>query len=69
MHVWWPNIDRDIEACVRSCECCQAIKQSIPLHGSNATLDVARETMAKSSRGLCGTSKWENVFFVDGRAL
>ena len=30
-HVWWPNIDRDIEACVRACECCQAIKQSIPL--------------------------------------
>ena len=30
-HVWWPNIDWDIEACVRSCECCQAIKQSIPL--------------------------------------
>ena len=30
-HVWWSNIDRDIEACVRSCECCQAIKQSIPL--------------------------------------
>ena len=29
--VLWPNIDRDIEACVRSCECCPAIKQSIPL--------------------------------------
>lgn len=25
-HVWWPNLDRDIEACVRSCESCQAIK-------------------------------------------
>ena len=30
-HVGWPNIDQDIEACVRSCDCCQAIKQSIPL--------------------------------------
>ena len=43
--------------------------KAIHTPGSNATLDVARETMAKSSRGLCGTSKWENVFFVDGRAL
>ena len=30
-HMWWSNIDLDIEACVRSCDGCQAIKQSIPL--------------------------------------
>ena len=33
-------------------------------HFEPKRLVVVRETMAESSRGLCGTSKWKNVFFV-----
>ena len=45
--------------------------KAVHIPGSNATLDVAREATAKSSRGLCGTGRWENVcvFFVDGCSL
>ena len=68
-HVWWwPNIERDIEACVRSCECCQAIKQSIPL-APIQPWTWPSETMAKSSRELCGTGRWENALCVDGCSL
>ena len=30
-HVWWPDMDRNIEALVRSCESCQSIKHAPPV--------------------------------------
>ena len=43
--------------------------KAIDISGSNTTLDVAREAMAKSSHGPYGTGRWGNVFFVDGCSL
>ena len=28
--VWWPNIDRDLEECVRSCSACQKTRNLPP---------------------------------------
>ena len=30
-HLWWPDMDRNIEALVRSCESCQSIKHTPPV--------------------------------------
>ena len=31
-HVWWPNIDREIETLARNCSGCQKTKSILPLH-------------------------------------
>ena len=34
-HVWWPDIDKAIEECVKACQACQSSKNSpakAPLH-------------------------------------
>ena len=30
-HIWWPNVDRDLEEMVQDCQACQANRQKLPI--------------------------------------
>ena len=46
---WWPQIDREIEECVRGCLDCQSVTTS----GTTSPLDLAFEAMAETACRLC----------------
>ncbi|KAL9958559.1 hypothetical protein ACROYT_G035588 [Oculina patagonica] len=52
LHVWWPNLDNDIEQTVRDCADCQA---------NQPTLDLANSPLAAFTCGFCWSLQWRNV--------
>ena len=37
-YVWWPQIDRELEECVKTCSACQEVKNAEPLGLATASM-------------------------------
>ena len=53
-YVWWPSLDRDLQALVQSCEVCQ-VNQKAPAGAPSPSVGVARPTMKENPYRLCWT--------------
>ena len=64
-HVWWPGIDSKIEEMTKSCERCQAVRNSPPA-APPASMELAITSMAKDTSRFCWSVLWQNVFCYCG---
>ena len=51
LHVWWPNLDKDIATIVQRCNDCQR-SQNKPPTGTFAPLGLAKDALAESPHRL-----------------